>query len=421
MCLYASILRLSVWDKLSVDSQRAPPTVTRAGAWKVRGDEKYLIQRCVSTIQVFVPAEMSFNTCRVFCDKEGRELKQKLLSDTTHDSFAFLPATQSQSLYKEWRFRRKIPFTSGRPETRKKIWIRALFLDVQGNVQKNIRSVPFYACSKPDSNAAYERNDLPVPDNEPQAEKSTDNIPVTSGFGNELRHDSGFSSAPPPKRRATTMSIVHSPSLERVLATPQSTIIYAGSRLPPQSLNDAPAPSVSGSFHQPPSQMHLHPQQQRGDNPNSSGGIGGGKPVPSSSFTLQLPSIQSLSLVPPQHHDNQRHEMHSSFRFGSSSPASSMSATSSSPVSLQYQAAEIHSIYPSSGPKHGGEVTQVCGVFFPELNPQVFFGHLPSRVLEVSKEKLLVKTPSRFLGGQVSVKVVHGIHESPRGAQYFYW
>ncbi|KAG2388749.1 hypothetical protein C9374_000188 [Naegleria lovaniensis] len=129
------------------------------GTQKEKNGIKYWVQRNVITIQVI--SSFVFDTCTINCNKEGSTEVKHMETLSFVDSFAKmneskimelnLSTLRSASTYHEIyeaQFRKKLPYTSGRPETQKLIWLSAEF-SLNNQIIKTVISPKFYVCSRP--------------------------------------------------------------------------------------------------------------------------------------------------------------------------------------------------------------------------------------------------------------------------------
>ena len=123
------------------------------GTRKIKYNTSYWVQRNVITVQIL--AAFSFDECKVTCHKESTS-DVKSMETVSFSSFTVrapqlngdLPAAASADTY-EYVFKKKLPHTSGRPETQKYIWLNAEFYNKSGMPIGKCSSEKFYVCSRP--------------------------------------------------------------------------------------------------------------------------------------------------------------------------------------------------------------------------------------------------------------------------------
>nr|CAG4712432.1 unnamed protein product [Naegleria fowleri] len=128
------------------------------GTQKEKNGIKYWVQRNVITIQVI--SSFVFDTCIVNCNKEGSSEAKHMETLSFVDSFTKMSESKIAELnlsttfrsqeheFYEAQFRKKLPYTSGRPETQKLIWLSAEF-SINNRIIKTVTSPKFYVCSRP--------------------------------------------------------------------------------------------------------------------------------------------------------------------------------------------------------------------------------------------------------------------------------
>jgi hypothetical protein len=110
------------------------------GTKKIRYGNEYWVQRNVVTIKI--TSQVPFDTVNIYCYKKGVN-DPKLV-----DTIQFFEQQRSYGSYFESSVKRKLPMTSGRPETQKKIWLTAEFI-TDGQVIRSSSTDPFFVCSRP--------------------------------------------------------------------------------------------------------------------------------------------------------------------------------------------------------------------------------------------------------------------------------
>jgi hypothetical protein len=112
------------------------------GTKKIRYNTEYWVQRNVITIMV--SSHVSFDYVNIFCHKRGTEqpklVERLVFSENQNRVQSKLPF--------ESAFKKKLPMTSGRPETQKQIWLTAEFC-TDGQITRTCATEPFYVCSRP--------------------------------------------------------------------------------------------------------------------------------------------------------------------------------------------------------------------------------------------------------------------------------
>lgn len=140
------------------------------GTRKQKYNTKYWVQRNVVTIQVL--SGFVFDTCYVYCHKEGShdiKLMEKLsyvdsfykLSQNKTSQYRQQVQNPPNEIY-ETQFRKKLPHTSGRPETQKHIWLSAHFY-LNDRLLKDVQSEKFFVCSRPQDSKGTARTKVPAP------------------------------------------------------------------------------------------------------------------------------------------------------------------------------------------------------------------------------------------------------------------
>ncbi|KAL0481095.1 transcription factor coe2-B [Acrasis kona] len=111
------------------------------GTRKQRYGTNYWVQRNVITIQV--SSNSQFEEARIFCNRKGT-------TDPKHMETICYMETNAKRLNSSFEvtFKKKLPYTSGRPETQKQIWLSAEFWS-KGVMVKRCNSEAFFVCSRP--------------------------------------------------------------------------------------------------------------------------------------------------------------------------------------------------------------------------------------------------------------------------------
>lgn len=130
---------------LKQNSLRLPSKITIIdGTKKIKYNTTYWVQRNVVTVQV--TASFLFDECKVTCSKESTS-DVKHMETIPFGNFVLRNDFDSTPKY-EHVFKKKLPHTSGRPETQKYIWLSAEFLQHAESISK-CSTEKFYVCSRP--------------------------------------------------------------------------------------------------------------------------------------------------------------------------------------------------------------------------------------------------------------------------------
>jgi hypothetical protein len=114
------------------------------GTKNEKNGKTYWVQRNVVTIQVLTSFE--FDECKVLCKKENCSDPKILATLIFHERFFI---NQNTNMYQA-TFKKKLPYTSGRPETQKEIWMEAEFYK-SGKIITRVNSKRFFVCSRPNT------------------------------------------------------------------------------------------------------------------------------------------------------------------------------------------------------------------------------------------------------------------------------
>lgn len=118
------------------------------GTKKRKYGTTYWVQRNVITLQVL--ASFKFDQCTVHCHKENSQDVKLMEVLTFKDHFGTYHNLPNGVTVYESQFKKKLPFTSGRPETQKHVWLSADFTS-SANTVASCATDKFFVCSRPTS------------------------------------------------------------------------------------------------------------------------------------------------------------------------------------------------------------------------------------------------------------------------------
>lgn len=313
------------------------------GTKRICHGTEYWVQRHVVTVKV--TSLFPFDEVRIYCNKKGTQ-------DVKHmNTLPYYGHYKSRGMIFESVFKKRLPYTSGRPETQKPIWLTAEFWQ-HGEIIKSCISESFFVSSKPD--------------NERSAPHKSEISPVNSpSVIHSIKSDrNAFSSA---SIQTHSIAIVcptapisqHPNPIRCPMAVAATTPLYLVSReasMNPVNLNNESSRSPQ-----------LHFSQTSSSSPCIS--TVNGEPIP------PLRSLfESSKLVPA-----------------------------------------VIDINPKQSPHTGGSKVYITIANFylgDSRDITVYFGLIPATQVRIlDKNVLVVNTPPRFMPGRVKVSVIVCGHE----------
>ncbi|EFC43916.1 predicted protein [Naegleria gruberi] len=387
------------------------------GSQKEKNGIKYWVQRNVITIQVI--SSFVFDTCTVYCTKEGNTETKVMETLSFVDSFTKLNPSKVAEVLKnakctlsideddvyEAQFRKKLPFTSGRPETQKLIWISAEF-SMSNKIIKKVNSSKFYVCSRPQDLRAIGNNPVATSTtNVSSSSQSSSAMPNTNNMNNHHETSSVNQQQQHSFSARTKVANVQSPSMNSM--TPFQNDGYR------HSSNNSQDNSSSNNIH---NSTTNRPNLQNYNNNNSSnsgsmihhhysnsnGSISNNSNnqqtmFPSNQYPTHHHPFTSPNTSPIYHHHPQQ---------TTSNNNSYQSSPQQSNISLQ-----LTSIHPNRGPLNGQQEVTILGNFDSikkEGNSvRVMFGLQDSpNIAQVLSDRIVCTVPERIVPGLVRIEVV---------------
>jgi hypothetical protein len=211
------------------------------GTKKIRYGTEYWVQRNVITVQVI--SHVPFDEVRVFCHKKGAN-DPKLM-----EILPYFEHYKSHGIAFETSFKKKLPHTSGRPETQKPIWLTAEFYK-GGNIIKSSSTEPFFVCSRPGNDTASEKESV-SPVNaasiiQPNKSKRSSFLPLTSIQPNPIamvspltssRINASMTSSFPLLKRYSSLHLPNTSPFTSPVQSPRTTPIHMSRGLYQASLS----------------------------------------------------------------------------------------------------------------------------------------------------------------------------------------
>jgi len=425
------------------------------GTRNVKYGTVYWVQRNVVTIKILV--SFIFDECRVLCSKEDTNDVKLMEVLKFVDHFSKQKSTTRQdvsadSLY-EVQIKKRIPFTSGRPETQKHIWLTAEFY-LKNTMIHRVNTKKFYVCSRPGGKPG-----APEPEKSRETSSNSDQFSRTKVPQFRVYNPSQSSSSSPLIQQtnspsASTDHPAASNSEKESQQMTQHTDSFIRSNIVSiQNQPQRPQPSsherneyLLTQEQSPGKQEEIkirgwHKQfddmrreealfrrqsapedQLQFIHPDSTSNIVSGASPPRTRGTKSPPIGGIISYGPI------------SIATGPSTEPVQQSTSGAKPAVSQQQkrpisenGIHVSGMHPLIGPCSGGQLVTLTGDFSALLFPRgslqfcILFGLLPAKDITVRSDSILTfLTPPRLIAGKVDVVFTMNGRELPRGFRYTY-
>jgi hypothetical protein len=372
------------------------------GTKKIKYGTTYWVQRNVITVQI--QAAFKFDECKIFCHKEHTSDVKHMETLSFNDHFVKL--SQHPHAY-EGSFKKKLPYTSGRPETQKYIWLSAEFYQGSTLLGK-CQTDKFYVCSRPANDPSKHHEQVKA-----RTKVHADNlsIPKNKSFGMQPT---------PTAKEAAAVTAAQMIQQKQSSMGQQNSNAPSSSNTSMTSLRFTHSPQqqqrqfVLSSY---PNTVMQNTTANNTQSPPSDGSSTTSTPSSNGNGDHSSDSLNELPLL--QHHPHKMVQAQSPNMTPNSQNSNSTTTTTNSPNLVNYINAEkahlfIQSIYPPIGPAQGHQQVTLLGNFYIPASDRnetltIYFGLLPSpRIDYVDSSKIVCWTPQRFIPGTVRVTGVLG-------------